>query len=160
MVNGYFLWRGVRRAAPWTSASNVLQATQRRQQQQRGLQFLVLAYDHTDPGSVARRLAARGKHLERAVPATVTGRILFGGAILDDDQTGPAVMRGSVMVIEAASEAEARAFLDADPYVTGGVWDGYKLIPFRTAVMAPSSGGSVGSNKGSDGGEGVRPGPK
>ncbi len=58
------------------------------------------------------------------------GRMLAGGAILDDAGT----MIGSAAVVEFPSRAECDAWLARDPYVTGGVWRRIEVRPFRLAV--------------------------
>jgi uncharacterized protein len=50
--------------------------------------------------------------------AAQNGLILEAGAILND----AGQMIGSVMMLEFPSEVEARAWLEADLYVTNGVW--------------------------------------
>lgn len=94
------------------------------------MQFLVTAYDGTDPEAPARRQAAREAHLAGARRLTREGRILVGGAILDD----AGEMIGSCCVVDFPSRADVDAWLQTDPYVTGGVWQKIDVLPFRAAV--------------------------
>lgn len=94
------------------------------------MQFVVIARDGTDPEAVARRTGVRPHHLDEIKPLVDAGRILTGGAMLDDDGN----MRGSVLLVDFPSRIELDAWLDHDPYVTGGVWQEIEVVPFRVAV--------------------------
>lgn len=116
-------------------------------------EYLVHIPDHTDPETLSRRLAARPLHLKALPPLLESGRILFGGATLEeaeaentqpDEQTpagaggGPGGLRmtGSVMLVRAESEDEVRRLVRGDVYAQHGVWDveGMRVWRFRTAV--------------------------
>jgi uncharacterized protein YciI len=94
------------------------------------MQFVIMARDGTDPEAVARRQAVRPHHLDGIQPLVDGGNILMGGAILDDDGT----MRGSVLLVDFASRDALDAWLNDDPYVTGGVWQEVEVSSFRVAV--------------------------
>ena len=94
------------------------------------MQYLVTAYDGTDPDAPARRQAVREAHLAGARRLTAEGRILIGGAILNDSGE----MIGSAVIVDFPSRAELDDWLKSDPYVTGGVWQKIEVIPFRAAV--------------------------
>ena len=94
------------------------------------MQFLVTAYDGTDADAPARRQAVRDAHLVGARGLTEEGRILIGGAILDD----AGGMIGSCCIVDFATRAELDEWLRNDPYVTGGVWQKIEVVPFRAAV--------------------------
>jgi uncharacterized protein YciI len=96
------------------------------------MQFLLLAYDGTDPDAPARRQAARPAHLESIRPLLATGRLLIGGAILDDAEE----MIGSCTIVEFPDRASLDAWLATDPYVTGRVWQRIEVQPFRVAARA------------------------
>lgn len=49
------------------------------------MQFLLLAYDGTDPEAPHRRLNVREEHLQKISLLKKAGKFLFGGAILDDN---------------------------------------------------------------------------
>jgi uncharacterized protein YciI len=94
------------------------------------MQFVVVAWDGTDPDAKARRQAVRPAHLEGIRPRVERGEILVGGAILDE----AGGMVGSVLITEFPTRADLDAWLAADPYVSGGVWERIEVEPFRTAV--------------------------
>jgi uncharacterized protein len=96
------------------------------------MQFVVMARDGIDPDAVARRHAVRPTHLDGIQPLVDAGNILAGGAMLDDDGN----MRGSVLLVDLPSREELDAWIDQDPYVTGGVWKEIEVVPFRVAVGA------------------------
>ena len=80
---------------------------------------IAIAFDGQDQGALARRLAAREKHLARVKPAAEAGLLTLGGAILD----APAGrMIGSMTVTAHVTMAEARAWWAEDPYMTSDVW--------------------------------------
>ena len=94
------------------------------------MRFVVMAWDGDDPDAKGRRAAVRPIHLENIQPFVDDGHVLVGGAMLDD-QGG---MIGSTLVVEFDSRADLDAWITADPYVTGGVWDQVEVHPFRPAV--------------------------
>jgi uncharacterized protein YciI len=59
--------------------------------------------------------------------ATEDGIVLLAGRSLDGE--GPAIV-----IVEATSEEEARRFMEADPFVSGGLMRA-NLHPFRPALM-------------------------
>jgi hypothetical protein len=98
----------------------------------RRMRYAVIARDGTDAEAKARRLAVRPAHLERVAPFVERGRVLIGGAILDDAGD----MVGSVLLTDFASREEVEAWVAEDPYVTGGVWKEIEVLDFRPAVGA------------------------
>jgi hypothetical protein len=94
--------------------------------------FAVIAKDGTDPDAPARRMSVRAQHLQGIEPLVQNGTVLLGGALLNSAGT----MIGSLMLLQADSETEARAILERDVYVTGGVWQHFELHPFRIAVQS------------------------
>jgi hypothetical protein len=82
------------------------------------MQFMVLAYDGTDEGALERRLKVREEHLAGARRMYEDGSLIKGGAILDDDGK----MIGSAAFMEFDTREALDAWLQSDPYVTGGVW--------------------------------------
>lgn len=94
------------------------------------MQFLVIAHDGEDPQAPDRRLKARPAHIDGALRMKEKGSMLSGGAILDDDGK----MIGSAMFVEFPTRAALDAWLETDPYVTGGVWRRIEVRPFRVAV--------------------------
>lgn len=93
---------------------------------------IVIARDGADPEAKARRATVRPTHLERIRPLVEAGNIMVGGAILDDEGD----MVGSVLLTDFESREAFDAWIDNDPYVTGGVWKDIEVRPFRPAVGA------------------------
>lgn len=96
------------------------------------MQFLIIAYDGIDSEAQARRSAARPAHIDRAKALLAGGRVLIGGAIMNDDNE----MIGSSLVVEFDSREDLNQWLRNDPYVTGDVWQDITVHAFRTAVKA------------------------
>ena len=96
------------------------------------MRYAVIARDGTDPGAKERRMAVRPAHLERVAPFVERGRVLIGGAILDEAGD----MVGSVLLTDFTSREEVEEWVAEDPYVTGGVWKEIEVLDFRPAVGA------------------------
>jgi uncharacterized protein len=96
------------------------------------MQFLVMAWDGTDAGAPARRMAARPAHLANVAPMAERGEIISGGAILGAD----GAMVGSASMVEFPSRADLDRWLATDPYVTGGVWQRVEVHEIRLAVRS------------------------
>lgn len=84
------------------------------------------------PDSMAKRLENRPAHL--AYLATLGGRVKLGGALLTPDQKS---VVGSLIVFEAADEAEVAALLAGDPYARAQLFADVDVKPWRQAVGAP-----------------------
>ena len=84
------------------------------------------------PDSLPRRRATRPAHLERLKALLGEGRLILAGPLpaIDAPDPGPAGFAGSLIVAEFASLAAARAWADADPYVTGGVFAAVEVHPY------------------------------
>jgi uncharacterized protein YciI len=94
------------------------------------MQFVVIAYDGTDAEAPERRQKVREAHLEGARLLKNSGAILTGGAMLDES----GAVTGSVVIDDFESRAALDAWLALDPYVTGNVWRGIGVHPFRVAL--------------------------
>ncbi len=95
------------------------------------MQFLVLGYDGTDEGALARRLAVRDVHLKGVRERIEQGIFLYGATILDDDGQ----MIGSMIICDFPSrEALDEQWLRNDPYMIGDVW---KRIEITRAQVPP-----------------------
>lgn len=92
--------------------------------------YVVIAKDGTDSEAPARRTAARPAHLEVATELHADGRLVTGGALLDDAQN----MIGSMLILEAANEEEARRLIEEDVYTRSGVWQEYEIWPYKKAL--------------------------
>lgn len=88
------------------------------------------------PDSLQRRLAARAAHLERLHALRDAGRLLLAGPFpaIDAEDPGPAGFSGSLIVAEFDDLDAARAWADADPYLTAGVYAGVDVRPFRKVL--------------------------
>jgi uncharacterized protein YciI len=95
------------------------------------MEFLVIARDGTDAEALSRRLAAREAHLAGVKGMKQDGRLLVGGAILDDADK----MIGSACVVDFPDRAALQHWLDTDPYTTGDVWKTFEIIPMRVAKV-------------------------
>ncbi len=95
------------------------------------MHFVVIAYDGTDEGALARRMKAREAHLAGVQAMKALGEMLVGGAMLDDSGK----MIGSMTVVDFPDRARLDEWLRNDPYTIGGVWKTVEVRPFRAAVM-------------------------
>lgn len=88
------------------------------------------------PGSLARRLEARGAHLERLKALQQAGRLVLAGPhpAIDSSDPGPAGFSGSLVVAEFASREAAIAWAAEDPYCAAGVYARVTVKPFRKAL--------------------------
>ena len=88
------------------------------------------------PDSLAFRQAARPAHLERLKALQDEGRLLLAGPFpaIDSPDPGPAGFSGSLIVASFASFEAARAWADADPYVSAGVYAKVDVKPFKKVL--------------------------
>jgi len=88
------------------------------------------------PGSLARRLEARGAHLERLKALQEAGRLVLAGPhpAIDSADPGPAGFSGSLVVAEFASREAAIAWAAEDPYCAAGVYARVTVKPFRKVL--------------------------
>jgi len=84
--------------------------------------FVVTAIDK--PDSLALRLSVREQHFAFA---RETGRIRLGGPFLDPKGE----MCGSLMIVEFADLAEAKAWHASDPYVKAGLFASSDIRPWK-----------------------------
>jgi len=95
------------------------------------MQFLLTAYDGTDPGAPDRRLKVREDHLKKISGLKKTGEFLYGGAILDVEGK----MIGSMIVYDFPDRQTLDKKLTDEPYITEGVWKRIDIQPFRLAKI-------------------------
>ncbi len=88
------------------------------------------------PDSLEKRKAVREAHLERIQKLVSEGRVLLAGAFpaVDNDDPGPAGFTGSLMVVDFPDLAGAQAWAQADPYVSGGVFESVEVKPFKPVL--------------------------
>ncbi len=89
------------------------------------MQFILIAHDKA--GGLPLRLATRPAHLLYC-EKEIGSRLLYAGPILGEDGSP----KGSVMVVETADEAEARALFAADPYAQARLFAETSLTGFKT----------------------------
>jgi uncharacterized protein YciI len=80
---------------------------------------------HDRPGALDVRKATRAAHLAYL---SACGGVVFGGPLLGADGSP----FGSVIVIEAADEAAARAVFENDPYAQADLFEMVSVSGFRT----------------------------
>jgi hypothetical protein len=95
------------------------------------MQFVLHAYDHTDPDALSRRMATRPSHLDGVREMKTRGEFVLGGALLSPEGT----MIGSMMLVDFPTEEALQAWLRVEPYVTQKVWDRIDVKPFRMAEV-------------------------
>ncbi len=88
------------------------------------------------PGSLAKRLEARGAHLERLKALQEAGRLVLAGPhpAIDSQDPGPAGFTGSLIVAEFATRESAIAWTTEDPYSAAGVYAKVTVKPFRKVL--------------------------
>jgi uncharacterized protein len=90
------------------------------------------------PGSLPRRLEARGAHLSRLNELQAQGRLVLAGPhpAIDSLEPGAAGFSGSLIVAEFASHDAATAWAAEDPYVLAGVYVKVTIKPFKKVLPA------------------------
>ena len=92
------------------------------------MDFAIVCVDR--PGSSELRASTRDHHLDylRAGGAALK----LAGPLLNDQ--GHSI--GSLLVVEAADEAGARAFAAEDPYAKAGLFERVEIRPFKPVLGA------------------------
>lgn len=83
---------------------------------------------HDKPGSAAIRMEKLKLHLAH-VEANLD-RLAVAGPLRDEDGN----FTGSLLVVKAESEAEARAQIEADPYFAADIWSDIEIRAFNAAA--------------------------
>ena len=98
------------------------------------MHYVIMAEDIS--GSLAGRLNARPAHLARLKDLQNQGRLLLAGPFpaIDSIDPGPAGFTGSLIVAEFTSLEAAKAWADADPFVSAGVYANVIVKPFRKTL--------------------------
>lgn len=96
--------------------------------------YAIIAEDVND--SLARRLAARPRHLERLKTLLNEGRLILAGPhpAIDSEEPGDAGFSGSLIVAEFESLEAAEDWANADPYMLAGVYKSVTIKPFRKVL--------------------------
>jgi uncharacterized protein YciI len=95
------------------------------------MQYLLIAYDGTDPGAQERRMKSRPEHLEKIAIVKKAGEFLCGGAILDDSGN----MIGSMILYDLPDRKTLDERLKNEPYIYNNVWEKVEIRPFRLAKI-------------------------
>jgi hypothetical protein len=92
-----------------------------------------LIYSEDVQGSLPLRKQARPAHLARLQALQDEGRLLTAGPnpAIDAEDPADAGFTGSTVIAEFASQADAQAWADADPYVAAGVYAKVTIKPFK-----------------------------
>lgn len=90
------------------------------------MQYAIVAYDK--PNGLAHRMEVRPDHLAHL--KSLGDTLVLAGPFLDANGD----MNGTIMVIEAESQAEAEAVFARDPFVIRGVFGSMDIRPFRISV--------------------------
>lgn len=80
------------------------------------------------PGATATRMAKLKEHLAHV--ETTIDQLAVAGPMRDEDGN----FTGSLLVVKAESEAEARAMLGNDPYFQADIWSEIEIRAFSAAV--------------------------
>ena len=92
-----------------------------------------LIYSEDVAGSLPQRKLARPAHLARLQALQDEGRLLTAGPppAIDAEDPADAGFTGSTVIADFASQADAQAWADADPYVAAGVYARVTIKPFK-----------------------------
>ncbi len=88
--------------------------------------YVILGMDK--PDSLELRMATREAHFAHL--AKYSEQVRLGGPFLDEDGR----MTGSMIILEAESLEEARAFHTSDPYTTAGLFESSEVRPWRATA--------------------------
>ncbi|TVS19256.1 MAG: YciI family protein [Gammaproteobacteria bacterium] len=88
------------------------------------------------PDSLQRRRAVRELHLARVQQLVDQARLIVAGPhpAIDAEDPGEAGFTGSLIIAEFESGEAARDWIEADPYVTEGVFESIEIKPFRQVM--------------------------
>ncbi|MGQ9620867.1 MAG: YciI family protein [Bacteroidales bacterium] len=95
------------------------------------MQFLLIAFDGTNPGAEELRARVRPVHLEKISRLKRNGEFLFGGAILNEEGK----MKGSMILYDVKDRDTLEERLKEEPYVYENVWQKIEIYPFRLAII-------------------------
>lgn len=89
--------------------------------------FIFIAHD--GPQGLERRQAHRDQHRAYLESLDRDGRLVYGGPLRDESDRSI----GAVLVLDVPDLATARATIEQDPYVRGGVFERFELHRFVRA---------------------------
>jgi uncharacterized protein YciI len=82
------------------------------------------------PNSLTLRMATREAHLAYGHADDKPAKLKLGGPYLDEKGD----MAGSLIIVEAPTLSDARAFTESDPYVKAGLFSSIEVRPFRITM--------------------------
>jgi len=88
--------------------------------------YALVAHDKAD--GFEARTAARPDHLKHLEALGDT--LVLAGPYLDEQGR----MTGSIMVVEAETQAEAEALFAKDPFMVQGVFERYDIRPWKLSI--------------------------
>jgi len=93
--------------------------------------YAITGFDR--PHSLDLRMKVRARHLTRAQALRDEGRLIIAGPFpaIDGAEPGPAGFTGSLIVAQFPTLQDAEAWINADPYVTEGVFERVDVRPFK-----------------------------
>ena len=94
------------------------------------MEFVIIARDASEEGTLARRMNARPRHLAGVETLVREGHLLYAAALLDEEQR----MNGTVFICDFEDRAQLDAWLRDEPYVVENVW---KDIEVRRCQIGP-----------------------
>lgn len=87
------------------------------------------------PGHLHIRQETRPAHLAHLEGLNAQGTLKLAGPFLDAEGKP----NGSLVIVEAADEAAARALADADPYAKAGLFQHVEIRPWSWTVNKPDA---------------------
>ena len=91
------------------------------------MQFVLTAYD--GPDMLEKRMEVRPRHLENM--SKVRGKVICAGGLLD----GEGKMKGSVLIMDFATEEMLDEYLAGEPYITENVWEKITVEPMNVVIL-------------------------
>ena len=86
------------------------------------------------PGALDVRMETRPKHVEFINGLIAEEKLAFAGPFLDAEGKS----NGSLVMIEAADQAEAEALAASDPYARAGLFDSVEVLPWTWVFNKPA----------------------
>jgi uncharacterized protein len=80
---------------------------------------MLRAWDVPGDSGVALRNSLRASHTESVTAQFEKGTVLVGAGIYDDQ----GAVRGSLLILECDGRADVDAYLESEPFHTGGLWE-------------------------------------
>ena len=96
--------------------------------------YTIISEDVKD--SLLLRVDTRQAHLTRIQELVATNRVLIAGPhpAIDSVEPGDEGFTGSLVVADFPSLVDARAWANADPYVSAGVYASVTVKPFKLVL--------------------------